>query len=633
MASRRKGGARRRRRGRKARRPGARLAGALLRHGASAGMALLTGLLVIAAVAAYAARDLPETDNLWAAEKSARRVTLLDISGAPIVVHGESYGLPVRLSDLPPYVPLAVLAVEDRNFRHHVGFNPVSLGRALLANAEAGEIVQGGSTITQQLAKNLFLSPDRTMKRKLQELALAVWLELQFTKDEILTLYLNRVYFGAGAHGIDAAAHRYFAKPARALTVAEAAVLAGLLKAPSRYSPSRNPEDAGLRARIAIDAMEKAKFITSFEAARARRETVRLASPKFTAAPYFVDHIMSEARARARIDADIVVRTTFDPRMQAALERGVAAGLSLAPLPEDAQLAAVILDAEGAVRAMIGGRDYRASQYNRASQAFRQPGSAFKPFVFLAALEAGLGPDDPVLDAPLQIDKWRPDNYGGRFYGEVSLSAALAYSLNSATVRVQERVGRSAVRIAARRMGLARTETRGPALALGVDAVSPLELAGAYAPLVNGGFRIAIHSIDSIRTGDGAAVWRRDAAMRDVAASFRSVGALNRMLEGVVSSGTGRAAAIPGWRVAGKTGTTQESRDAWFAGHAGGLVCVVWIGRDDNRPIAGLAGGGAPAIIWREAMRRALESRTGDAPPAPPPTGADPLAVIIDGKA
>ncbi|MEQ1932203.1 MAG: penicillin-binding transpeptidase domain-containing protein, partial [Parvularculaceae bacterium] len=399
------------------------------------------------------------------------------------------------------------------------------------------------------------------------------------------------------------------------------------------YSPNRNPQDAGLRARIVLDAMEKSKFIDSFEAARARRETVVLAAPKFAAAPYFVDHILSEVRRHGRrIDADLIVQTTFDPRLQAALERGAAAGLSLAPLASETQTAAVILDAEGAIRAMIGGRDYRVSQYNRATQALRQPGSAFKPFVFLAALEAGWRPDSEVLDAPLQIDKWRPDNYGGRFYGEVSLGRALALSLNSATIRVQESVGRGAVRIAARRMGLSRSSTRGPALALGVDAVSPLELAGAYAPLVNGGFRIETHAIDSIKTVDGALVYRRDAAMRDVAASFRSVAALNSMLAAVVDAGTGRAAAIPGWIAAGKTGTTQDSRDAWFAGHVGGLVGVVWVGRDDNRPMDGVTGGGAPAIIWRETMRRALEGRDEPSEYRPHRREPDPVAVILDGK-
>jgi penicillin-binding protein 1A len=606
-----------------------------LTYGANAGVALLTGLVFLAAAAVMFARDLPSTEGLWA-RPNTPRVTLLGLGKTPIPVHGATYGAPVRLTDLPAYTPAAVLAIEDRNFHHHLGFNPISLARALVANAEAGEIVQGGSTITQQLAKNLFLTSDRTMKRKVQELLLALWLEIRFNKDEILTLYLNRVYFGAGAYGIDAASRRYFAKPATELTIAESAVLAGILKAPSTLAPNRNPENAGLRARLAIDAMENAKFITSFEAARARRETVRLAAPKFAAAPYFVDHILAETRALSGgLDADLIVETTFDPDLQAALERGLAAGISAAPLPEGAQVAAVILDAEGAVRAMIGGRDYRRSQYNRTTQARRQPGSAFKPFVFLAALEAGRAPSDHVFDAPIEIGDWKPNNYGGKFLGDVSLRDALSYSLNSATVRLQEDVGRSAVRIAARRMGLTSVETRGPALALGVDAVTPLELAGAYVPLVNGGWRVKVHVVDSIKTADGAAVFRRDPALEDVAASYRSIARLNGMLEDVTKRGTGRAAAIEGWRVYGKTGTTQESRDAWFAGHAGGLVCVVWIGRDDNEPMEDMTGGGAPAVIWREAMRRALEGRVAPEPilqPKEQMKEADPVAAVLNGK-
>jgi penicillin-binding protein 1A len=607
-------------------------------YAANAGVVVLMMLGALAAFVAVFARDLPRTDGLWTSQR-APRVTLLAADGAPIAVHGESHGAPVRLSELPDYVPQAVLALEDRNFYHHIGVNPVSVARALLANASAGEIVQGGSTITQQLAKNLFLSPDRTLKRKIQELLLALWLERQFTKDEILTLYLNRVYFGAGAYGVDAASYRYFGKPAQQLKVGEAAVLAGLLKAPSRYAPTSNPVDSGQRARLAIDAMEEAKFLTPEEARRARAEPVLLAAPRFSAAPYFVDYLMQEARLLAQgIDADLVVQTTFDPALQASLEAGMSAGLSLSKAPAEAQAAAVIVDAEGAVRAMIGGRSYRQSQFNRATQAHRQPGSAFKPFVYLAALEAGMAPDDEVLDAPLAIDKWRPDNYHGKYYGEVTLQEALVKSLNSAAIRVQEKTGRSAVRILARRMGFENAVTRGPALALGVDAVSPLELAGAYTPLANGGFRVRVHAIDTIRTSDGGLVYKRQAAMLEAAASFRSIRALNQMLEEVVRSGTGRAAAIDGWRVAGKTGTSQDSRDAWFAGHAGGLVGVVWVGRDDNGSMHKVVGGGPPAIIWREAMRRALSGRAEPVLPnlaplipldEPPAAESDPLAAIL----
>lgn len=603
-----------------------------MRHAANAGVVVFTAIGAFAVFVIFYARDLPSTDGLWTAAK-APRVMLVAIDGAPIPVHGVSLGAPVRLADLPAHVPNAVLAVEDRNFYHHIGINPISVARALAANAEAGEVVQGGSTITQQLAKNLFLSSDRTMKRKIQELLLALWLEHQFTKNEILTLYLNRVYFGSGAYGVDAAARRYFGKSAASLSVGEAAVLAGLLKAPSRYAPTRNPEDAGQRARLVLDAMVDAKFLSEDEARRALSASVRVATPAFASAPYFTDFILQESHRLANgVDADLVIRTTFDPALQAALEMGVIAGGARTSLGDGVQIAAVILDAEGGVRAMVGGRDYGASQFNRATQARRQPGSAFKPFVFLAALEAGLAPDSRVIDAPVKVGDWAPANYNNRYYGEVSLTEALARSLNSATVRVQEQAGRIAVRRAARRMGLTAV-TRGPALALGVDAVSPLELAGAYAPFANGGFRVNVHAIDSIRTTDGDSVYRRQAQMADVAASFRSIAELNMMLGEVVRSGTGRAAAISGWTVAGKTGTTQESRDAWFAGHAGGLICVVWVGRDDNKPMDDMTGGGAPAIIWHEAMSRALDAHGVRPRPAAAPDvmteESDPLAAFL----
>ena len=607
--------------------------GRIVRYAANAGVVVITALAGLAGLVAFFARDLPDTDSLWASQR-APRVTLLALDGAPLIVHGESAGKPVRLSELPQHVPQSVLAVEDRNFYHHVGVNPVSVVRALLVNAEAGKVRQGASTITQQLAKNIFLSPDRTLKRKIQELLLALWLEHRFTKDEILTLYLNRVYFGAGAYGVDAASYKYFGKPARLLEVGEAAVLAGLLKAPSRYAPTNNPDSAGKRGRLVLDAMVAARFLTEAEAGQARATPIILSSSQFAAAPYFVDFIMQEVRLHAQsVDADLIVQTTYDPKLQAALQSGLLAGRRLSPLPDDVQTAAVIVDAQGAVRAMIGGRDYRASQFNRAVQARRQPGSAFKPFVFLAALEAGYKPADRVQDAPIAIDNWRPDNYGGQYFGEVTLTTALARSLNGATIRVQETVGRSAVRIVARRMGLEATKTRGPSLALGVDAVSPLELAGAYAPLANGGFQTGVHVIDSIRTNEGQTVYRRQAAMIDTAASFRSVDQLNGMLREVVRSGTGRAAAIPGAKVAGKTGTTQGNRDAWFAGHVNGLVGVVWVGRDDNKPMSSsITGGGAPAVIWREALRRAIPASTPRSLQAPDPDttqSEDPLAVLL----
>ena len=595
-----------RRRRRRARKGGA--GRIILAHAANAGVLALTGLAALAVLVAYYAHDLPSRDDLWR-EGRPHRITLLAADSSPMPVGGESLGAPVRLAELPAHVPDAILAVEDRNFRHHIGFNPVSVGRALLVNASEGAIEQGASTITQQLAKNLFLTPEKTVKRKVQELLLALWLEQRFTKDEILTLYLNRAYFGAGAYGVDAAARRYFDKPARRLSVGEAAVLAGLLKAPSRFAPTRNPEDAGARAGLVLDLMVAGRFLTAEAAATARAEPIYLSSPRFAAAPYFVDEALREADALTRgYDADLIVETTFDPRVQAGVETGFAAGLALSPLGDGVEAAIVVVDRGGAVRAMIGGTDYRRSQFNRTTQARRQPGSAFKPIIYLAALEAGRRPEDLVEDAPITIGGWAPGNFKDRYMGTVTLTEALAHSLNSAAVRVQEDVGRWRVRQMARRLGLKQTVTEGPALALGVDPASPLELADAYAAIANGGYRSPAHLVKRIKTSDGQLVYERSQALVEAAVSPAAAYAADSMLEAVVARGTGRRAQLQGYAARGKTGTTQDSRDAWFAGYAGGLAAVVWVGKDNFEPMDGVLGGTAPAILWREAMQRALEA-------------------------
>jgi penicillin-binding protein 1A len=585
----------------------------LIGHFADAGFYLFAAAIVLAAVIAHFARDLPDTDALWRAD-SGLRIALVASDGTPMRVHGQSRGAPIRLADLPSHVAEAVLAVEDRNFYHHIGVNPFSVARALVVNVREGEVRQGGSTLTQQLAKNLFLSSDRTFKRKVQEFFLALWLEQRFTKDEILTLYLNRVYFGAGAYGIDSASHRYFGKPAARLTLPEAAILAGLLKAPSHYAPDRNPVDAGQRARLVIDAMLEAGFITKAEALSAARSPVRIDVSNFANAPYFVDNAIAEARKSARgVDADLIVRTTFDPALQGALEMGVLAGSALSALQSDIELAAVILDGEGRIKAMAGGRDYRASQFNRATHARRQAGSAFKPFVYVAALDMGADPLDMIEDSRIMVGDWSPENYKRRYFGEVTLTEALARSLNGATLRLQEETGRGAVRLAAKRFGIDSPLTQGPSLALGVDEVSPLELAGAYAPFANGGWRVEPHAVERIDLADGGRVFIHAAPYVDAAASPRTIAKANEMLAAVVDWGTGKAARLSRHRAFGKTGTTQNNRDAWFAGHAGGLICVVWVGRDDDTSMGDITGGGAPAVIWREIMERALVVR----PPKP----------------
>jgi penicillin-binding protein 1A len=582
--------------------------GRLLGFVAEGAFYLFALAIAAAAVLTYFARDLPDTDGIWAA--GGPRTTFLAADGSPLRIGGESHGAPVRLAELPPHTPAAILAVEDRNFYHHIGVNPLSVLRALIVNASEGEVRQGGSTLTQQLAKNLFLSSERTFKRKVQELMLALWLERRFTKDEILTLYLNRVYFGAGAYGVDAASWRYFSKPARSLTLAESALLAGLLKAPSQLAPDRNPEDAGARARLVVDNMLEAGFITREAAARAYATPIRLAASRMGTAPWFIDYAAREARSRAKgVDADLIVRTTFDAKLQEALETGVAAGAALAGLDPSLEVAAVLMEKDGAVRAIVGGRDFSASQFNRAVDARRQSGSAFKPFVFLAAMEAGVSPDDLVEDAPIAIGRWAPSNYKNHYFGETSVRQALAHSMNAATIRLQEAIGRSAVRRMARRMGVEGELADGPALALGVDSISPLALARAYAPFANGGYRVEARALARIDLGDGGVLWRSEGGYAERAASPQSIEALNDMLAEVVRTGTGKSAKLSRALAHGKSGTTQESRDAWFAGHADGLVCVVWIGRDDNQPMGDMTGGAAPAIIWREAMQRAISLR------------------------
>ncbi|WP_425410166.1 transglycosylase domain-containing protein [Hyphococcus sp.] len=591
------------------------------------GVFAFTAFIVLAAVFAYFARDLPDTSALWK-EGETRRVTLLAADGAPIMRQGVAQGAPVKLANLPDYVPDAVLAVEDRNFYHHFGANPLSILRALIVNANEGAVRQGGSTITQQLAKNVFLTGEQTIKRKIQELMLAFWLERKFTKQEILTLYLNRVYFGAGAYGVDAASYRYFGKSARRLQLGEAAVLAGLLKAPSRYAPTNNPDDAGRRGRLVIEQMVEAGFISRQQAADVIADPVLLARPRFEAAPFFIDHVLRELHGLAgEIDADLIVHTTFDPGVQEAAESGLVAGFAMAgPDVDKVEAAAVLMDGEGAVRALVGGRDYAKSQFNRSVQAQRQPGSAFKPIVFLAGLVAGQTPDTVIVDAPVSVGSWSPGNYKDEYFGEVTLREALTRSLNSAAIRLQEQTGRQRVHAVARDMGWQGALSTGPALALGVDAISPLGLAGVYAPFANGGFRIEPHVIDRIETADGDVVYQRTGLLLAEAAPPAAIAGVNEMMQSVVVWGTGRAAKIPGYVTAGKTGTTQANRDAWFAGHAGGLVAVVWIGKDDNSPMQGVTGGRAPAIIWREMMARALP------PPVytSPQQDNDPIASLLE---
>ena len=598
---------------------------------------VIWGLVAVAGTVAWYGYSLPDVARL---DQFARRpsVTVVAADGSRLATFGGVHGAPVALEDLPPYLPHAVLATEDRRFYSHFGIDPLGVARAMLANLQAGSIRQGGSTITQQVAKNLFLQPERTLKRKIQEAMLALWLENRFSKDQILTIYLNRVYLGAGTYGMDAAAQRYFAKPASRVTLYEAAMLAGLLKAPSRDNPERHPSRAEGRAKTVLASMVAAGFLSPEAADAAASEgpqTALAGNGLGPAVRYFADWIAGRLSGFVGgQDRDLVVVTTLDPEIQRAAEARTAALLAGdGAAAQVEQAAAVVMAPDGAVRAMVGGRDYGLSQFNRATQALRQPGSAFKLFVYLAALENGTQPGQTVRDAPVKVGKWAPKNYGGAYHGDVTVREAAARSLNSAAVRLSERTGRDKVTAAARRLGITSDLNQGPSLALGVSEVTPLELTAAYAVLANGGHAVWPYGIAEVRDTDGNVLYRRQAAGRNELIRPWHLEGINDLLSAVVAWGTGRGAKLDR-PAAGKTGTSQESRDAWFVGYTADLVAGVWLGNDDGAPMNRVTGGTLPARLWRQIMTDAhagLPSRPLRRPDLPAVAAVLPPAKSRDG--
>ena len=576
------------------------------------------GVIFLVVFFAVFARGLPDTSSLYNVNRQPS-ITYLDRNGALIATRGTQQAPPADLESLPDYVPAAFIAIEDRRFWWHPGFDPIGMSRAMVSNMRAGRIVQGGSTLTQQLAKNLFLTPDQNMRRKVQELMLAVWLEMKFTKKEILALYLNRVYFGAGAYGIEAASQRYFDKPAKNLTVGEAALLAGLLKAPSRYSPVSESERAATRATVVLNQMQETGVITAAQREQAVLEPVRVSRTLATQhAQYFIDWLDKEIRGLVgEPTEDMVVETTLDLTIQTAAERAVNRILERDASKGVQQAALVALDGDGRVRAMIGGKSYADSQFNRAVDARRQAGSSWKPFVYLAAVEAGYTPQTPVVDQPIQIGTWSPRNYSGNFGGPTTLGEALKHSTNTVAAYVADQIGRDAVSRAARRLGITSRIGLEPAMALGTADVSPIEMATAYDAFANGGRRVEAYGINRIRTPSGRVIYNRSAREGIGAQTINNPALyyMNQMLRGVIAGGTGASAAIPGRDLAGKTGTTSDYKDAWFVGYTGGFVAAVWVGKDDATPMRGVTGGGAPAAIWKGFMTAALPRL--NAPPIP----------------
>ncbi len=535
-------------------------------------------------------------------------VLILGATGGTLATRGDMGGAAVPLAEMPGYVPNAFIAIEDRRFYSHHGIDPLGISRALVADILRRGASQGGSTITQQLAKNLFLTQERTVTRKLQEIVLALWLEHKFTKAEILELYLNRVYFGSGAYGVEAAAQRYFGKSARRLALPEAAMLAGLVQAPSRLAPSHNQDGAQRRAAIVIGDMAEQKMISDAAAKAALAHPAHAVQPAGAGSVnYVADWVMDAVNDLiGPFDQDIVVQTTVDPALQGAAEQALIDALNQKGGKLDiSQGALVAMTPDGVVRALVGGRNYGESQFDRAIDAKRQPGSAFKPFVYLTALERGLTPDTVREDAPISVKGWKPENFEHQYLGPVTLTQALADSLNTVSVRLTLEAGPDAVVRTAYRLGITSLLEPNASIALGTSEVSPLELVAAYAAFANGGLAVSPHVVERIRTADGKMLYDRSLTPLGRIVDARYVAMMNTMMRETLVTGTARSANLPGWQAAGKTGTSQDFRDAWFIGYTSHLVTGVWLGNDDNTPTRKAVGGGLPVEIWSRFMRTA----------------------------
>ncbi len=567
----------------------------------------LWGGIAFAGLLIYFAIKMPPTTD-WAIPDRPPNIKILDVSGELIANRGTTGGEAVPLQDMAAYIPQAVVAIEDRRFYSHFGIDPIGLTRALVTNLTAGRAMQGGSTITQQLAKNLFLSPDKTLERKVQEVMLALWLEHKYTKDQILEMYLNRVYLGSGAYGVDAASRRYFDKTAKDVNLIEAATLAGLLKAPSRLSPARDPEAANERAKLVLNAMYEQGVIDDRQMAIAESEPMTRAPSYWQGAEnYVADKVLSALPALVgEIKEDITVHTTIDMHLEEKAEQTIRELINENGSKMNvAQGALVSIDATGAIRAMVGGYDYAASQFNRATDARRQPASAFKPFVFLTALEQGRTPDSIRNDAPIKIGKWTPGNDSGKYMGTVTLATALSHSLNSVAAQLVMEVGPESVIDTAHRMGIQSDLVNNASLALGTSEVSLLELTDAYVPFANGGFRAPAYLITKITANDGADIlYEKNNIAEERVLTEREVGMMNAMLARTVEDGTARRAQF-GWPAAGKTGTGQNFRDAWFVGYTANLTTGIWFGNDDGAGMKRVFGSTLPVTAWKSFMTAA----------------------------
>ena len=547
--------------------------------------------------------NLPETESIQISRQPS--ITFLDKDGRIIASYGDIYGKSIKYNNLPENLINAVIVTEDKRFFHHYGVDIKGVLRAIYVNLKERRIVQGGSTITQQLAKNLFLTPERSFTRKLHELILSLWLELRFSKKQILSIYLNRVYLGSGTYGVQAASEKYFNKKVEDLNLYECAVIASLLKAPSRYNPIANKKLSQERASLVLENMAKSQMISKANVKEAKYNNKRYS--KFTTPPkstrYFIDWLLPRVKAYiGEINEDLIVRTTLDVKLQKIAEDSL--NKVTENFPSADQSALVSLNLDGGVISMIGGRDYGDSQFNRVTQAKRQPGSAFKLFVYLAGLENGFAPDDLVVDSKIDINGWSPKNYKDKYIGEVSVKDAFSNSINTVAVKISEDIGREKVIKMAKLLGITSPILNSPSLALGTSEVNLLELTAAYDVLANNGNGVFVHGIRSIENTEGKNLFTRKIQGPGKILNSYTVKTMTEMMEQTIINGTGKKAKI-NRPAAGKTGTSQSLRDAWFVGFTSNIVVGVWFGNDDDSPMEKITGGTAPAILWGEFMKKA----------------------------
>ena len=568
------------------------------------GLPLLFVVGVIAIIVGVEAQSLPSYEDLKSSQVG-QTILVRARDGTELVSLGPSYGHWLTYEQIPEVMKQAIVSTEDRRFRDHIGIDPIGILRSLMVREQTGHWRQGGSTITQQLARTVFLNNNRTFNRKGREALIAMALEWRFSKDEILELYLNKVYFGGGAYGIDAASRKFFGHPATMLSLPEAAVIAGLVKAPSHFSPTADMQAARDRAKTVLSVMQDAGAITAEQAAEANVDKVTMVSEgKQNSVRYFTDWALPQLDTLVPDNKDpIEVWTTLDPKMQAA-----ATGAIQANVPTGAQGALVSLDRDGAVLAMVGGTDYVTSNYNRATNAVRQPGSAWKLFVYLTALEGGAQPGDPVIDQPVTVDGWSPRNDEGRYAGQIDIRTAFAYSKNTVAAELGQKYGFDAIASMARRFGISTPIGTNPSMVLGTNDVRLIEMARAFAEVSARGTSVEPYGITKVETTDGRVLYQHQVLQGQTLVVPAVAAGITDLLQTAVSTGTGTAAQI-GRPVAGKTGTTSSNKDGWFMGFSSGITTGVWMGRDDARPIRGLYGGTAPARAFSQYMRVAVASR------------------------